>query len=216
MKYRVVLYVVYSLIAAPLITGATFFVTEAGYHSLSGFPLPFSTFYPCCSGYGDAATGVMVNYNNTYVYNIPNFVVDVAAWFALSVAVLLTVSKRRFLTRLSAAGAGGIGVTLVTWFVPPLSISAWASPETEQFPMGFPYAYVAHYFSYAFTLDGVTTSSGYIYSASAALADFALWTLVLFVAIEVTVSFHAKYFSIRQNDLATPQPNVEFQASTNY
>src|SRR5437762_1786725 len=85
----VIRYLAIPIIAALVITGATYFVGEpvvasvpgfpGSYSSawVSGFPLPFATLF-CCGGMG--GPGYFVSLDNTYYYNQFYFVSDFAIW----------------------------------------------------------------------------------------------------------------------------------------
>ena len=85
--------------------------------TVSGFPIPYATFFPCCSGSGGPGGSIFLN--NTYYYHPLNFVADFTIWLAISLAVVFTLT----LTTLVLAAAAGLGVTLLTLLLPPLSIS---------------------------------------------------------------------------------------------
>jgi DNA-binding transcriptional LysR family regulator len=132
----------------------------------SGFPIPYVTSFPCCSaihGRGDFLL------NNTYYYYHPlNLVADFTIWLAISLAVVFTVS----LTTLVLAAVAGLGITLLTLLLPPLSIvRPTGGLETFLRPMGFPYEYLTYYVIYL----NVPNPSRYEFALSPALADYALW-----------------------------------------
>jgi hypothetical protein len=188
---KVVGYLVISIFVALLMTSTTFFVGEFVMASVSGgaggstsgtvsgFPIPYATFFPCCSGSGGPDGSVF--YNSTYFYQPLNFVADFSIWFATSLDIILTFTLTTFLL---AAGAG-LGVTLFTLLLPPLSIVR-PTPALETAvlrPMGFPYEYLTYYVS---GLLGAT-NSGYEFALSPALADYVLWTGVAAALIGLTV-----------------------------
>lgn len=178
---RVLRYLAISVLAAALITGATFLVGEsvvapipgshgaAGSADVYGFPIPYSTFFPCCSQVGGA--GYHVSLDNTYFWNPVGLLVDFAIWLAISLAAVPSLTVRKLLV----AAAVGAGATIATLLLGPLSIVApSAGLETSVLkPMGFPYEYLVYYVT---SLPGTKNPSGYEFYLSPALADFALWT----------------------------------------
>jgi hypothetical protein len=187
---RVIGYLVISILVALLMTGTTFFVGEfvvasvpgvaggGGSATVSGFPIPYSTFFGCCSSSGNA--NGYVSLNNTYYYHPLNFVADFTIWFAISLAVIFTFT----LTAFVLAAAVGLGVTLLTLLLPPLSIvKPTPSSIASLRPMGFPYEYLTYYV----VGPAFSNSSGYEFALSPALADYALWTGVAAALIGITV-----------------------------
>ena len=178
---RVIGYVVIAIFVALLITGATFFVGEGveapvpGYGAggggttatVSGFPIPYVTSFPCCIGTLPFRGGYTF-LNNTYYYPHPlNFVADFTIWLAISLAVVFTFS----LATLMLAAVAGLGITLLTLLLPPLSIvRPGPSLEIIMRPMGFPYEYLTYEVIY---LHGANPR--YEFAFSPALADYALW-----------------------------------------
>jgi len=188
---RVVGYLVISILFALLITSATFSVGEfvmasvsggaggSASATVSGFPIPYATFFPCCSGSGGPGGSIFLN--NTYYYHPLNFVADFTIWLAISLAVIFTFT----LTTFVMAAAAGLGVTLFTLLLPPLSM-VMPTPALETAvlrPMGFPYGYLTYYVT---GLGGVT-NSGYEFALSPALADYALWAGVAAALLGITV-----------------------------
>jgi hypothetical protein len=174
-------------------TGATYFVGEfvvasvpgghglAGSADVYGFPIPFVTFFPCCGGGG--GPGYSVSLDNTSFYHPLNFVEDLALWLTISIAIASVFTIRRF----ALAVAAGTVLTLATLLLGPLSIVA-PTPGMETGvlrPMGFPYEYLTYY---AGGLLGFY-SSGYDFTLSAAIADYALWTGVAFAIIGTTLAW---------------------------
>jgi len=144
--------------------------------TVSGFPIPYATFIPCCSG------SSYVNYNDTYFYQPLNFVADFSIWLAISVAVAFTFT----LTTFALAAGAGIGVTLLTLLLAPFSMVA-PTPAVETSvlrPMGFPYDYLTYYVS---GFSPVVVNSGYQFALLPALADYALWTGVCAALIGITM-----------------------------
>ncbi len=183
-------YLAIPLLSALLITGATFFVGEfvlasipgthgaGGSADVYGFPMPYATFFPCCGEVGQG--GHSVTLDNTYYFQPLNFVLDFAVWSAISLAVVSTFTFRRFLLSATA----GIGLTLATLLLQPLSIVA-PTPGMETnvlTPMGFPYQYLTYYSGGFLGF----TSSGYTFDLSPALADYALWTGVVLGILGIT------------------------------
>jgi hypothetical protein len=171
-----------------MITVATYFVTlpVAGY-SISGFPVPYVTFHPCCSmtgsggQYGDPYT----YYDNTYIYSALNFVADFALWVAIALAVAATFTARR----LVIGAAAGAGATLLTLLLPPLaSITPFGGAETSLTPLGFPYEYLIYYYGGL----GSMSYSGYVVAFSAALADYALWAGVALATVGIALTVIAR------------------------
>jgi len=143
---------------------------------VSGFPIPYATFFHCC-GFGP---GYSIS-SNTYYYRPPSFVADFAIWLAISLVIIFTLA----FTTLALAAVAGLGATLLTLLLPPLSIVR-PTPGLETAvlrPMGFPYEYLTYYVS---GLGGVTFS-GYQFALPPALADYALWTGVAAALIGITV-----------------------------
>ena len=189
---RVVSFLVISVSVALLMTVATFSVGEfvmasvsggaggSASATVSGFPIPYATFFPCCSGSGGPGGSIFLN--NTYYYHPLNFVADFTIWLAISLAVVFTLTLTTFVL---AAGAG-LGATLLTLLLPPLSIVA-PTPALETAvlrPMGFPYEYLTYYVT---GLGGVT-NSGYEFALSPALADYVLWVGVAAALIGITAT----------------------------
>ena len=99
---RVVGYLVISILVALLVTGTTFFVGEfvmasvsggaggSASATVSGFPIPYATFFPCCSGSGGPGGSIFLN--NTYYYHPLSFVADFTIWLAVSLAVVFTLT----------------------------------------------------------------------------------------------------------------------------
>jgi len=160
---------------ALLITGATFFVTEfpnasvpgapgaSGGALVRGFPLPYLTIF-CCG----IVDGIVLS--NASYFHESSLLADFAIWLAVSLVGVLTLSVRRLLV----AATAGVGLTLLTLLLRPLSsVAPGYGMETDILrPMGFPYEYLTYS---AGGLLGATTSS-YDFNLSAALADYALWT----------------------------------------
>ena len=197
---RIVGFIVISVSVALLMTVATFSVGEFVLASVSGgaggstsgtvsgFPIPYATFFPCCSGSG--GPGGSVFFNNTYFYQPLNFVADFTIWLAISLAVAFTFTLTTFIV----AAVGGLGATLLTLLLHPLSIVA-PTPGLETAvlrPMGFPYEYLTYYVT---GLGGVT-NSGYEFALSPALADYVLWVGVaaalLGIAVKIPRGRHVK------------------------
>lgn len=185
---RVIGYLVISMFAALLITGGTFFVGEgvvaavpgsaggSGSATVWGFPIPYATEF-CCG----SINGISLNY--AYYYNPLNFVADFTIWLAISLGVILTFTLATFMLALCA----GLGVTLLTLLLPPLSIVE-PTPGLETAvlrPMGFPYEYLTYY---VVGLPGVSNPSGYDFSLLPALADYALWACVASTLIGITAA----------------------------
>ncbi len=197
---RVISEIAIAILVALLITQATFLVGEfvvasipgghgaAGSADVYGFPIPYATFFPCCSATG--GPGYSVALNNTYYFHQLNFVADFGIWFAISLVVIFTIA----FTTLVMAAVAGLGVTLLTLLLPPLSIvmPTPASDATLR-PMGFPYDYLTYYIV---SFPGSPTSSGYEFALLPALADYLLWTGVAAALIGITVTIlrgrHAK------------------------
>jgi hypothetical protein len=194
---RVIKYLLIPALVAVLIASATYFVTlpVAGY-TVSGFPAPYVRFYPCCSGggTGGASGDPSYFYDNTYLFNTLNFVADVVVWMAISLVVAATLTVRR----LAIAAIAGLGITSLTLLLSPLaSITPFGGAETALTPLGFPYEFVTYYtggllgFSY----------SGYYFTLSAAIADYALWTGVMLVVTGVALTIIQRthyYLHIKQ------------------
>jgi len=191
---RAIGYVAISIFVALLITGVTIFVGEGveapvpGYGAggggttatVSGFPIPYVTSFPCCSAIHSRGDFTLLN--NTYYYYHPlNLVADFTIWLAISLAVVFTFS----LTTLVLATVAGLVITLLTLLLPPLSIVR-PPPGLEIFlrPMGFPYEYLTYYVIYL----NVPNPNGYEFALSPALADYALWTGVAFALVGVTAT----------------------------
>jgi len=188
---KVIGYVGISILASLLITGTTFLVGEsvvapipgepgaAGTAIVSGFPIPYATLFPCCGSVGGRGGSIFLN--NSYFYHPQNFVADFTIWLAISLGVLFTFS----LSVLVLAAVAGLGVTLLTLLLAPLSIvRPTPAMETSVLrPMGFPYDYLTYYV----TGLGAVTNSGYEFTLSPALADYALWTGIVATLIGVTV-----------------------------
>jgi len=154
----------------------------AGY-TASGFPIPYASFYPCCSGGGDAATGVSYFYDNTYIYHALNFVYDVTIWAVIGIGVALTFTVKRFVIGAMA----GLTATLVSLLLAPTSsVYPFGGAETILYPMGFPYEFVVRYAGGL----GAYTYAGITYIPIAAVADFGLWSGV--AAVVVGLAFFAK------------------------
>jgi hypothetical protein len=148
--------------------------------TVSGFPIPYATFIPCCAS-GGGPQGYH-SYNNTYFYQPLKFAADFAIWLAISLAVALTFS----LPTLALAAAAGLGVTLLTLLLAPFSMVA-PTPALETAvlkPMGFPYDYLTYYVS---GLSPVGVRSGYEFALPPAMADYALWTGVCAALIGITM-----------------------------
>ena len=164
--------------------------------TVSGFPIPYATFIPCCTGGG--SDHHYVNYNNTYFYQPLNFAADFTVWFSISLGVALTFS----LTTFAVAAGAGLAVTLFTLLLAPFSMVA-PTPGMETAvlrPMGFPYDYLTYYVT---GLGGVT-NSGYEFALSPALADYALWTGVAAVLIGIAVKMLRGRRAKTLNDQASP------------
>jgi hypothetical protein len=204
---RTAKYLAIPIIAALVITGATYVVGEfvtasvPGGHGLGGsaviygFPIPFVTVFPCCGGGG--ASGYSVSLNNTSFYHPLNFLADFTVWLAISLGIASTFTTKRFL----AAIPSGVIVTLATLFLPPLSIAV-PTPGAETAvlrPMGFPYEYLTYYVA---GLPGIKNPSGYSFYLSPALADYVLWTGVAFAVIGVTLT------AIRRTRSGPPSPSL--------
>ncbi len=188
---RIIGYLVISILVALLITSATFSVGEfvmasvsggaggSASATVSGFPIPYATFFPCCSGSGGPGGSIILN--NTYYYHPLSFVADFTIWLAISLAVVFTLT----LTTLVLAATAGLGVTLLTLLLPPLStVEPTPALETAVLrPMGFPYDYLTYYVT---GLGGVS-NSGYEFALSPALADYALWAGVAAALLGITV-----------------------------
>ncbi len=191
---RAIGYVAISIFVALLITGITIFVGEGviapvpGYGAggggttatVSGFPIPYVTSFPCCSAIHGRVDFTLLN--NTYYYYHPlNVVADFTIWLAISLAVVFTVS----LTTLVLATVAGLGITLLTLLLPPLSmVRPTGGLETFVRSMGFPYEYLTQYVIYL----NVPNPSRYEFALSPALADYALWTGVAFALIGITTT----------------------------
>jgi len=200
---RVSRYVVISMVVAILITFTTFLVGESavaqipGAHGagqtalVSGFPIPYATFFRCC-GFGP---GYSIS-SNTYYYYPLNFVTDLTIWLAISLAVVFTLS----LATLVLAAVAGLGITLLTLLLPPLSIvRPIQGLETVLRPMGFPYGYLTYYVT---GLGGVTYS-GYQFAVSPALADYALWTGIAAALIGTAVTMGRRRRSVSRLSAST-------------
>jgi hypothetical protein len=146
---RAIRYLIISALAALILTGATFFVSEdvlarvpgdshdswAG-ATVQGFPIPYLTTF-CCS----IADGIYL-FNASY-YSGSNLAADLGIWFLISVAAVSTFVLRRFV----AAAALGAGVTLLTLLARPISfVAPGYGAETHVLrPMGFPYEFLTYY-----------------------------------------------------------------------
>lgn len=185
---RAVRHIVIPLLAALLITGATFFVGEfvlasvPGGHGGSssayvyGFPVPYATFFPCCSESG--GPGWDVTLNNTYFFHPLSFVADFAIWLVIAIPVTFVLTLKRLLL----AGAAGLGATLLTLLATPLSgVVPTAALDASLRPMGFPYGFLAYYET---GLLGFS-ATGYDFFLSPALADYALWTGIALIVIGI-------------------------------
>jgi len=185
---RVLGCLVVSTLVAMLITGATFFVTEGVVSSIpgthgksesavdSGFPVPYAALF--CCGFGP---GYSFSSNTTFYYPI-SLVADFAIWLAISLVTVFTFA----FTRLVLAAVAGLGVTLLTLLLPPLSIVR-PTPGLETSvlrPMGFPYSYLTYYID---EFGGVI-HSGYQFAVSPALADYVFWAGVAAALIGIVVT----------------------------
>jgi hypothetical protein len=178
--------IAWSSLAALLVTAISVFVTEgvlaslgsngAGTATVMGFPLPFITFFGCCFSFGPPP----VTLDNTYFFHPLSFVADYALWLAPSYVIISTFSLKKLLL----ASVGGLGVTISTLILSPLSLVApTASDEAIISPMGFPYEYLTRYVI-EFPLG--LASSGYEFSLGPALADFSLWFGIVFSLLAIT------------------------------
>jgi hypothetical protein len=139
--------------------------------------MPYATFFPCCGEVGQG--GHSVTLDNTYYFQPLNFALDFAVWSAISIAVASTFTLKRLLLGATA----GIGLTLATLLLQPLSIVApTPGAETDVLtPMGFPYQYLTYYSGGFLGF----TSRGYTFNLSPALADYALWTGVVLALLGI-------------------------------
>lgn len=198
---RVLQYLVIAILVALPITWATFLVDEpvvasipggggaAGSADTHGFPIPYAySFYPGMSAGGPGT--VYVDLNNAYFYHPLNLAEDFAIWLAISLAAVSMFTFRRLLV---AAGAG-VGVTLATLELSPLTVVApQPALMASLTPMGFPYEYLTYY--QTGFLDAV--SSGYDFNLGAALADLALWigvAMAVVGVVTVTIKLARKAF----------------------
>ena len=178
--------IAWSSLAALLATGISVFVTEGvlaslgsnggGSATVMGFPLPFITFFGCCLSFGPPP----VTFDNSYFFHPLSFVADYVLWLGISYVIISTFSLKKLLL----SSVGGLGVTISTLILSPLSLVApTASNEAIITPMGFPYEYLTRYvIEFPFGLP----SSGYEFSLGPALADFSLWFGIVFSLLAIT------------------------------
>jgi len=210
---RVVSFLVISVSVALLMTVATFSVGEFVMASVSGgaggstsgtvsgFPIPYATFFPCCSSSG--GPGGYVFFNNSYFYQPLNFLADFTIWLAISLAVAFTLTLTTFIL----AAVAGLGVTLFSLLLPPLSIVR-PSPAMDAIlrPMGFPYEYLTHYVAGFFGGANYSSSSGYEFALPPALADYVLWVGVAAALIGITAKMlRARRANLLNSDLRASQ-----------
>jgi hypothetical protein len=187
------------VVVAVAITGAGFLVTEfvvapipgsngaAGSAVVHGFPIPYSTFFGCCSQVG--GPGASVSLDNTYYWNPVSLIADFGIWLAISLGAAYAFTLRRFLV----SAASGVGITLATLMLPPLSIVApTPSSMATLSPMGFPYEYLTYY-TVGF---GGVSSRGFEFGLGPVIADYALWAgVVLAVTCLSTVVLRRRKWS---------------------
>jgi hypothetical protein len=209
---RIVRYLAISVLAAVLITGASFLVGEgvvasvpgghgtAGTANVYGFPIPYATFFPCCGGGG--GPGYSVFMDNTYFYQPMSFAADFGIWLAIAFAATYVFTVKTLLF----SAAAGLGATLLTLLAPPLSLVApTPGVETDVLrPMGFPFEYLTYYSGGLLNF----TSSSYNFDLSAALADYGLWTGIMFVGVAVAVAaFHFMRYQRSLDSRLQPETN---------
>ena len=175
-----------AVVAAVVVTGASFLVTEGvvapipgapgagGSALVHGFPIPYSTFFGCCGQV--VGPGYAVSLDNTYYWNPAILMADFAIWFAISLGATYAFTLRRFLV----TAALGLGITLTTLLLPPLAMVApTPSSMATLNPMGFPYGYLTYYTG-GF---GGFSSKGFEFDLGPALADYLLWTGIVLAAV---------------------------------
>jgi hypothetical protein len=207
-------YLVIPIVAALLITGATYFVGDVvlasipGAHGgvasaqVYGFPIPFVTFFPFHGTI--TGPGYFVSLDLTYIYHPLSFVADLAIWLAISLAVVSTFSIRRLILAVPA----GFVLTLVALLQSPLWFASQAPGlQTNVLgPSGFSYEYLAY------TVNGppgLNILSNYGLVLSPVLADYALWTgvalAVVGIALTLVAKFRSKSLDIDPRPLQQPQ-----------
>lgn len=198
-------YLVIPVLAALLLTGMTFFVTENpeaavpsshgayGTAVSRGFPVPYSLTF-CCG----VANGVSLLPTRTF-YSRSGLLVDLAVWLAISFACSAVFGRRALLAGLAAGGA----VTLLTLLLRPISsVVPGYGAETEVLrPMGFPYQFLTYYR----TGLGLVTFSGYEFNPSAVVADYALWAGVALAVAGAALALRGRRLRVLPTTLSAKQ-----------
>lgn len=155
-----------------------------------GFPIPYVTYNQCNSPSCDFQGLVFNPLTGFHVlYAFANF----GVWFVISTGILLFVSSvrgKRTEILASIGAVSGLGITLLTFFLQPISL-AYPMFSTEFFLShvgGFPWEYFT---KGTFELPLSPPLTGSSFSTMNFVADYALWSLVILSLI----GFSALVFS---------------------
>lgn len=191
------------MLAAPVLTGVTFFVTEdaaavvPGSHGViaspavtRGFPVPYSVTF-CCG----IANGVNLLPTRTFYYQL-GLLADLAVWITVSLSCAAVLGRRR----LAVGAAAGCAITLLTLLLRPVSsVAPGYGAETEILrPMGFPYEFLTYY------KGGLPSASfsGYQFNLSALVADYALWAGVALAVMGLALVLRGRRLPVLPNSSA--------------
>lgn len=143
-----------------------------------GFPIPYVTYNQCNSPSCDFQGLVFNPLTGFHVlYALANF----GVWFIISTGILLFVSSirgKRMEILASIGAVSGIGITLLTFFLQPISLAY------PMFSMEFSLTYIGgspwEYFTKGtFELPLAPPLTGSSFSTMNFVADFTLWSLVI-------------------------------------